>query len=198
MSITAATGLVVSQVLAGSTLPYDETHFSPNTRDIQSQVESFDLGTGVQMPAIEFQVDENLSVPKMVYRLKNNLGLTWDQLGKIFGVDRRSMHNWANGKPIHSTNLSVLNELYGFMEHVDRGRARENRERLLSASEPAGQTVYDLLVDHHFKAAKQALGQANTKRSYVKISSEHERLVAKRPPAPHLLMDASQEPAAKK
>lgn len=45
---------------------------------------------------------------EIVVELKNESGLTADQLGRALGVSRRSIHNWANGQ------LFLLREKSGF------------------------------------------------------------------------------------
>ena len=41
---------------------------------------------------------------KAVMELRRRSGLTWDQLGQIFGVTRRTMHFWASGQPLATEN----------------------------------------------------------------------------------------------
>ncbi len=40
--------------------------------------------------------------------IKARSGLTWDQLGKIFGVSRRAVHMWANGGRLNESNARRL------------------------------------------------------------------------------------------
>ena len=35
-------------------------------------------------------------------------GLTWDQLGRLFGVSRRSVHHWTNGARMNAHNAETL------------------------------------------------------------------------------------------
>jgi len=43
-------------------------------------------------------------------------GLTWDQLGKLFGVSRRAVHHWATGGKLSSANAATLAELSAFLK----------------------------------------------------------------------------------
>lgn len=43
-------------------------------------------------------------------------GLTWDQLGKAFGVSRRAVHHWATGGKLSSLNAATLAELSAFIK----------------------------------------------------------------------------------
>jgi DNA-binding XRE family transcriptional regulator len=40
--------------------------------------------------------------------LHENSGLTWDQLGRLFGVSRRTVHLWANGARVNAHNTEGL------------------------------------------------------------------------------------------
>lgn len=42
--------------------------------------------------------------------IKDHSGLTWDQLGKVFGVSRRAVHMWANGGRLNESNARRLRE----------------------------------------------------------------------------------------
>lgn len=42
--------------------------------------------------------------------IKEHSGLTWDQLGRVFGVSRRAVHMWANGGRLNELNARHLRE----------------------------------------------------------------------------------------
>jgi hypothetical protein len=42
--------------------------------------------------------------------IKANSGLTWEQLGKVFGVSRRAVHMWSNGGRLNESNARRLRE----------------------------------------------------------------------------------------
>jgi len=46
-----------------------------------------------------------------VLDLRAESGLTWDQLGRLFGVSRRAVHLWASGKRMNSRNIELLGTL---------------------------------------------------------------------------------------
>lgn len=58
----------------------------------------------------------------MAQRLKDESGLTADQIGKMLGVTRRSVHNWAAGAAIaakHQVRLEQLHDLvFGLTVHT--------------------------------------------------------------------------------
>ncbi len=60
------------------------------------------------------------STGEIVRWLHTSSGLTWDQLGRLFGVSRRSVHMWANGARMNATNVETLHEIAAFIrEHGD-------------------------------------------------------------------------------
>ncbi|WP_272027789.1 helix-turn-helix domain-containing protein [Kocuria rosea] len=70
----------------------------------------------------------------LVAELKAESGLTADQLGRLLGVTRRSIHNWAAGSPIapkHEPRVRALSELvFGLDATTPEGR----RELMLDSS----------------------------------------------------------------
>ncbi|MGW5571475.1 hypothetical protein ACWEVD_09770 [Nocardia thailandica] len=50
--------------------------------------------------------------------VKDNSGLTWDQLGKVFGVSRRAVHMWANGGRLNESNAQRLREFSAIVQSL--------------------------------------------------------------------------------
>ncbi|MGB5111746.1 MAG: hypothetical protein WBO08_09130 [Mycobacterium sp.] len=50
--------------------------------------------------------------------IKANSGLTWDQLGKVFGVSRRAVHMWSNGGRLNESNARRLREFSAIVKEV--------------------------------------------------------------------------------
>lgn len=85
--------------------------------------------------------------------VKAHSGLTWDQLGKIFGVSRRAVHMWANGGRLNESNARRLRAfaaiIRGFETEMPDGSTPEVvRARLLQV-EPDGLSVIDRLRQGH-------------------------------------------------
>jgi hypothetical protein len=93
-----------------------------------------------------------------LFEVRRLSGLSWDQIAGMLGVERRSVHNWAAGKPIARTNEQRLGELLGVLHHIDRGSAQENRSLLLAPT-AAGPTLLQLLTDGEFRLAQYLAGQ---------------------------------------
>lgn len=74
--------------------------------------------------------------------LHERSGLTWDQLGKVFGVSRRAVHLWANGGRMNSANATTLAELATAVRALPVGGPDEVRAALL-ASGPNELSIVD-------------------------------------------------------
>lgn len=65
--------------------------------------------------------------------VKENSGLTWGQLARVFGVSQRAVHLWANGGRMNETNARVLREFASIVSDVARPSSDETRAALLTA-----------------------------------------------------------------
>jgi hypothetical protein len=50
--------------------------------------------------------------------IKESSGLTWDQLGKVFGVSRRAVHMWANGGRLNESNARRVREFSAIVRSI--------------------------------------------------------------------------------
>ena len=76
--------------------------------------------------------------------LHEQSGLTWDQLGRVFGVSRRAAHMWANGGRMNATNAELLAQLVAIVRALPQEDA-EGRRAALLASGSEGRSVLDTL-----------------------------------------------------
>lgn len=102
------------------------------------------------------ECDDPLPTSAAIMELRRLSGLTWDQLAELFGVDRRSLHFWASGKPLNAGNEERLRRTLSAVRRMDRGGARENRTLLLS--EVAGATPFDLLTTGEYDRFAELVG----------------------------------------
>jgi DNA-binding transcriptional regulator YiaG len=51
--------------------------------------------------------------------IKRHSGLTWDQLGKIFGVSRRAVHMWVNGGRLNESNARRVRSFSAIIRDVE-------------------------------------------------------------------------------
>lgn len=90
--------------------------------------------------------------------LRRLSGLSWEQIAGMLGVDRRSVHNWAAGKPIALKNQQRIGELLSFLHFMDRGTAHENATLLLAPTS-AGPTLLQLLTEEEYRLAQHLVGK---------------------------------------
>lgn len=67
----------------------------------------------------------------LVRTLREESGLTWDQLGRFFGVSRRAVHLWANGGGMNSINLEHLHRLLAEVRALPASTSETRRSALL-------------------------------------------------------------------
>ncbi len=71
-------------------------------------------------------------------------GLTWEQLGRIFGVSRRAVHLWATGGRMNATNGETLAELVVLVRELP-ARSPADRRAALLAPDSTGHSTLDRL-----------------------------------------------------
>lgn len=126
--------------------------------------------------------------PPAVRHLRERSGLTWEQLARVLGVQRRSLHNWAGGAPISPSNRERLQRLVALVDFVDRGFVDQTNRALLSPT-PDGHIVLDWLAAGRDDEVKRLLGQGRGPQPGGSHLSSEER-ERRRPPHPVTLMDA--------
>lgn len=77
--------------------------------------------------------------------LKAVTGFTWEELAKIFGVSRRSIHSWASGSRLNHVHAIRLERLSSIAAQHDKGTADATRAEL-HAPIAGGLSVYQQLV----------------------------------------------------
>lgn len=105
------------------------------SRSLSSRV-PFTLGLAVPESTVVSSLTE-LTTVQQVQRAHSVSGLTWEQLARLFGVSRRSLHAWASGARLSGANAERLAELSTLLQSRANYDPDENRAWLLTAS--AGQ-----------------------------------------------------------
>ena len=123
-----------------------------------------------------------------ITELRRTSGLTWDQIGRLFGVSRRSVHFWASGKPMNAANEQHLLQVLDVVRQADRGDARGNRAVLFEVS--AGSTPFDLLASKRFDEAGALLGRGPGSRRLTLRPLDAEAAAERAPLPPEALIDA--------
>lgn len=120
-------------------------------------------------------------------------GLTWEQLADAMGVTRRTLHLWANGRPIGAANEERLARLLGALRVVDRGTARANRLAIMSPLDRDGRLPFDLLSQEKFSDFVSVLGRGRTRPDGPSLALSSSAREARMPPRPIELLAALQD-----
>jgi len=128
----------------------------------------------------------------VIGELRRLSGLTWDQLGRLLGVSRRSLHFWASGKAMTPANEEHLHRVLATIRKIDRGTAAANRAVLLAASKD-GASTFDVLADGQYDRVVAIVGVGGApERPAVKPLSQA-AWASRKPPPPEKLVNALQD-----
>jgi DNA-binding transcriptional regulator YiaG len=97
-----------------------------------------------------------------VNELRRVSGLTWEQLGDLFQVSRRAVHNWASGETLNRKNESRLGHALATLRFIDRGLSSLNRA-VLTQPLHDGRIPFQLLKEGAFEEVRQALGPGRSR-----------------------------------
>jgi DNA-binding transcriptional regulator YiaG len=126
-----------------------------------------------------------------VSELRRISGLTWEQLGQLFAVSRRSVHFWASGKPLNAENEMRVLQVLDIVRTADRGDARSTRSALLDVHD--GSSAFDLLLEEQFDDARARLGVGVGRPLAVLGELSAEAKAARAPLRPEELVEAQHD-----
>ena len=132
------------------------------------------------------------STAEAVMEIRRRSGLTWEELGNLFDVSRRSVHHWANGKPVASGHYRMIRRMLAAIRHLDRGNQLGTRAVLLAVNQATGESTLDLLKDGRFDEARGCIADVSTPKPHLTHLSRA-ALDARRPQVPALLLQAKQD-----
>jgi transcriptional regulator with XRE-family HTH domain len=137
VSVTT-TGLGVTAALALIVAPWsgtvDERPLAPESAWMVFSDEIRQAGFGTATGKIAPKASAVSGLSSIVAALKSESGLTADQLGRLLGVSRRSIHNWAAGSAIAAVHEEKLRELESFIFSIPANTPDERRSLLLESS----------------------------------------------------------------
>jgi len=148
-------------------------------------------GEGWVEPEDEGTEQQSEATREAVSELRRISGLTWEQLGQLFAVSRRSVHFWASGKPLNAENEKRLLQVLDIVRTADRGDARSTRSALLDVRD--GTSAFDLLVDERFDEARARLGVGAGRPRPVLGELSAEARAARAPLRPEELVGAQHD-----
>ena len=121
--------------------------FFGSWNEVAAQVEA-EASTSLQGSLTRGIDDEPHPTPaasSRIRRLKEDSGLTWDQLRRLFGVSRRALHMWAGGAQMNSRNQERLTYLEQFVSSLGATPSKRY-DTLMSSREGGGRSVFQQLV----------------------------------------------------
>ena len=131
------------------------------------------------------------STAEAILEIRRRSGLTWEEMGDLFDVSRRSIHHWANGKPPSAGHERALRQALAVVRGLDQGDQMGTRARLLAADYPAGLSALDMMREGRFgEIMVPTEGSRTLMRPRVQLSREARE--ARRPPPPVFLLEAEQ------
>lgn len=143
-------GMALAAALATSTfvgIPSQET--APLAEQTFSPLLTFpdteDQGTVI---SANYPTEKSLEASDLVRFIHDESGLTWDQIARVLGVSRRSIHLWASGSKINARNTEMLVDL----SDVVRGAAalpQSQRRAWLYASTPGEPSPLESFQGRH-------------------------------------------------
>ena len=135
--------------------------------------------------------DETETTRQAISELRRVSGLTWEQLGELFDVSRRSVHFWASGKPLNADNEQRLMQVLDVVRAAYRGDARSTRAALFEAKE--GTTAFASLAAQRFEEARAILGVGAVRPRLRPAGLSAAAEEARKPLPPGELVDASND-----
>ena len=119
------------------------TSHSMTLQTIEAIDNALDHGTGNGAQA---EVRRTNDTAKAIRNLKERSGFTWDELSRLFGVSRRSLHHWANGGRLNQHHSQLLSRFAAMINELSATDPTGNRSLLMSPTE-AGLSRYQRLID---------------------------------------------------
>jgi transcriptional regulator with XRE-family HTH domain len=98
------------------------------------------------------------TLPERIQNLREASGLTWDQLGRLFGVSRRAVHLWATGGRMNGSNTEQLARLEAAVARLRSNTPDDRKLELFDGS--TGPSLYDQLRSQHASRANVVAGEA--------------------------------------
>lgn len=104
---------------------------------------SFLSGTTTHASVEAERVTSSRHQENVLDRIKHASGLTWEQIARLMGVQRRSIHNWLNGSTISADHEERLHALEAVVEVASSERS-PHETRAWMRNRSRGASIVDL------------------------------------------------------
>ena len=143
-------------------------------------------------PAGQIMAVPSESTGEAIMEIRRRSGLTWEELGNLFNVTRRSVHHWASGKSVSARSEQTIRRILAAIRRLDRGSQTATRARLLAVDGNLGVSAFELLKQGRSISGMAWAddGRAPARRP---LPLSPAAMDARRPPAPALLLEAEQD-----
>ena len=132
------------------------------------------------------------STAEAIMEIRRRSGLTWEELGDLFEVSRRSVHHWANGKPVSAKHDRFIRRMLAAVRRLDQGERNRTRALFMSVDQAMGVSTFDLLREGGFDEAMRRVDTVPAAELHHTPLS-NAAWETRRPPAPARLLEAEQE-----
>ncbi len=160
------------------------------TAEIPARTSSWTSGGSSSDPETNSRPE---STADLLLEVRKVSGLTWEQLSTVFGVERRSVHFWAAGRPMNAPNAEKLAAVLAVVRRVNRGDPASTRAWLLAPT-PSGPTPLDLLRAGRLQDMPQAATPAQAMVTRRPPAISRDAAAARAPHPPSELLNAEERP----
>lgn len=144
------------------------------------------------IPFLGGAVDGTEGAGRKIAEVRRISGLTWEELAVTMAVSRRTLHLWANGRPIGAANEERLARLLATVRSVDRGTARATRNVIMTPTGLEGRLPLDLLAEGRFGDFITLVGRGSGHAKGPSLPSSAASRATRTPPSPVDLLGALQ------
>jgi transcriptional regulator with XRE-family HTH domain len=96
-------------------------------------------------PCQAISASVSVSAKESIQEIKRLSGLTWEELGKVFGVSRRSVHNWAMGERLTAENAEKIRQVLANLHRLNRTNSHLTAD-VLRGTHVDGRPILDILT----------------------------------------------------
>ena len=132
------------------------------------------------------------STAEAILEIRRRSGLTWEEMGDLFDVSRRSIHHWASGKPVSTRRERALRQALAAIRRLDRGDQAGTRARLLAVDHYTGLSALDMMREGRFDEITARTEGARAPDP-LRIPLSRKARKTRRPPPPPFLLEAEQD-----
>lgn len=190
---TSASGAMKSKnhkPISFAIIQNESTNNADNVNIFNRLLASFDMTTSgiANLSSSSTEVSS-----KAVMEIRRLTGFTWEQLAQLFNVSRRTLHFWASGQKLNSSNEEQLYLLLDTIRYINRGSASLNRNLLLEPIDNE-KRPFDLLIAGEYSQVKDILGSIDLPKKPESKPLSEEALRLRRPLDVETLVSADPTP----